>query len=112
MTRRLLNFLTALSFLLCVAASVLWARSHRHEDRVSRRTRGGRYTCVSAAGRVVLYVPPRPALKPQARRAAEAAVAAVRNDQVYWAMWFDLSSYTNPAYVVDGAGPLIDTPAD
>src|SRR5687767_1517681 len=35
MTRRLLNFLTFLSLLLCVAAVVLWVRSYRHAvDRV------------------------------------------------------------------------------
>ena len=32
MTRRLLNLLTLLSLLLCLAAVALWARSHRHYD--------------------------------------------------------------------------------
>jgi hypothetical protein len=36
MTRRLLNFLTALSLLLCVAVCVLWVRSFRGSDGVAR----------------------------------------------------------------------------
>ena len=46
MCRRLLNFLTALSLLLCVAAAALWAASHRRSAGVSstateRRGDGG-----------------------------------------------------------------------
>jgi len=32
MTRRLLNLLTALSLLLCVAVAALWVRSYFHSD--------------------------------------------------------------------------------
>jgi hypothetical protein len=35
-TRRLLNFLTALSLLLCVAALAMWVRSYRHLDYFGR----------------------------------------------------------------------------
>jgi hypothetical protein len=49
MTRRLLNLVTALSLLLCVAACVLWARSYRYYDvrwigwtrATGQRTAGG-----------------------------------------------------------------------
>lgn len=45
--RRLLNLLTLASLLLCVAASVMWARSYSHLDLVGRRTvaatAGGRW---------------------------------------------------------------------
>jgi hypothetical protein len=35
MTRRLLNLVTALSLLLCVAVLALWVRSYRYDDQVS-----------------------------------------------------------------------------
>ena len=41
MTRRLLNFLTALSLLLCVAVSVLWVRSRSVGDYITFTTRNG-----------------------------------------------------------------------
>ena len=44
MTRRLLNLLTALSLLLCVAAVVLWFRSRGRVDSLSRRAEHRRLT--------------------------------------------------------------------
>jgi len=62
MRRRLLNLLTAVSLLLCVATAVLWARSYnvlyqlRRTD-VDRATGGVRVrTCLVAGGRVVWSV--------------------------------------------------------
>ena len=48
MKRRLLNLLTALSLLLCVAVVVLWVRSYGGTDRLERYQRtsgGGLYLC-------------------------------------------------------------------
>jgi hypothetical protein len=61
MTRRLLNPLTALSLLVCVAACVLWARSYWHHTVMSRVRRGYdgdvKHTAQLhlAAGRVTLH---------------------------------------------------------
>ena len=55
MRRRLLNFLTALSLLLCVAVCVLWVRSHYYPE--SWAFEGGRrYTVVSLRGTMMLEV--------------------------------------------------------
>ena len=48
MTRRVLNLLTALSLLLCVAVCALWVRSYRRHDRVlyqSDEDAAGRQRC-------------------------------------------------------------------
>jgi hypothetical protein len=106
MTRRLLNLLTVLSLLLCVAVVALWVRSGRREDRVGRLVRGARYTAVSSGGTLVVYAPPRAADSPAARQSA-ADVAAIRNDQVYW-----IADMSGPSCSVDEARAIIDTPAD
>jgi hypothetical protein len=41
MKRRVLNLLTALSLLLCVAVVVLWVRSHSFKDGLQLRPRSG-----------------------------------------------------------------------
>ena len=54
MTRRLLNFLTVLSLLLCVAAVALWVRSHAVEDQIMwRRVDGARWVVTSPGDLVV-----------------------------------------------------------
>ena len=66
MKRRLLNFVTALSLLLCVAATALWLRSYRAEEVVAYRfgSETGRWRLVSlktAGGRFVFeYTKPVP----------------------------------------------------
>jgi hypothetical protein len=89
MKRRLLNLLTALSLLLCVAVAVLWVRSRRGEDRFTRVVWGTRYTAISASGGVIVSAPPRPAAGTEHTRDAEAAIAAIRNEHLYWLVWFD-----------------------
>src|SRR5687767_15143528 len=52
MKRRLLNLLTALSLLLCMASLTLWGRSYWHGDRVGYRRAdayGGRHRDVALA---------------------------------------------------------------
>ena len=62
MKRRLLNLLTGLSLLLCIATAVLWARSYNvlyavRRTRVDQRT-GGVCTrsCIVASGRLLVSV--------------------------------------------------------
>jgi hypothetical protein len=56
-TRRLLNVVTALSLLLCVAVCVLWVRSNRIQDCLLARSGGGRLVEVdSRRGRLGLTV--------------------------------------------------------
>ena len=52
MTRRLLNSLTALSLLPCVAVVGLWVRSYRAADDVEFQYQGLRWRAVSERGRV------------------------------------------------------------
>ena len=52
MKRRLLNLLTALSLLLCVAMLVLWVRSSRRRDGIWYTTGSARYSLHSYRGRV------------------------------------------------------------
>jgi hypothetical protein len=54
--RHLFNTLTLLSLVLCVAASVLWARSYCLTDQVEWRNAGGWRTVYSARGHVVVAV--------------------------------------------------------
>ena len=91
MTRRLLNLLALLSLLLCVAASVLWARSDRGDgDRLSWRfpRRPVRYTLVSRQGRLTLMTPP--AAPPPAPPAPLPAVS--KED----AEWIEATNQGNP----------------
>jgi hypothetical protein len=53
MKRRLLNLLTALSLLLCVAVCVLWVRSYFASDELIAAAFGGRFTANTAWGRAV-----------------------------------------------------------
>ena len=62
MKRRLLNLLTALSLLLCVATVMLWVRSYRVDEALTRLSRPATLalpteslTVRSFAGRVVVY---------------------------------------------------------
>ena len=84
MTRRLLNTLTALSLLLCVAVGALWARSRRGGKHFSFVARGDRYTFTSADGVIALRGAPPPSADPRTREAARAGVTALHNDQVRW----------------------------
>jgi hypothetical protein len=52
MTRRLLNLLTALSLLLCLAAAALWVRSYFVGDTFDWATRAGRAGVDSCRGNV------------------------------------------------------------
>jgi len=52
MTRRLLNLLTLLSLLLCVAAVVMWVRGSRRHDYLTYARPGTRYYLHWGAGRV------------------------------------------------------------
>ena len=66
MRRHLLNFLTALSLVLCVAVVGLWLRSHwsaAGDESLGLPVGGGgtRYTVRSAGARLTLYGPPPPA---------------------------------------------------
>jgi hypothetical protein len=58
MRRRVLNFLTALSLLLCVAVCVLWVRSYRLTDQLHRVSAGGFRGIGSASGYVVVQLNP------------------------------------------------------
>jgi hypothetical protein len=48
MTRRLLNLLTALSLLLCVAVAVLWVRSYGGAEWATYASGGGRFFCAES----------------------------------------------------------------
>ena len=65
MPRRLLNVLTALSLLLCVAVVVLWVRSYRSMDHVSRFWPQSYREVVSTRGDVVVRVTTYPAPVPR-----------------------------------------------
>ena len=54
MTRRLLNLLTALSLLLCVAAAALWVRSYQACDRLSWTGEAANVDLVASRGRAEL----------------------------------------------------------
>jgi hypothetical protein len=54
MKRRLLNLLTMLSLLLCVAVAVLWVRSYWRNDALEFSHRGSKLQLVSVAGRLRL----------------------------------------------------------
>ena len=54
MTRRLLNLLTLLSLLLCVAVVALWVRSYRAVDTVTWAPRGGLFQTFTMPGRLYL----------------------------------------------------------
>ena len=56
MIRRLLNLLTSLSLLLCVAACVLWVRSYRDQQANAVVTERGARWFVSARGRLGLLM--------------------------------------------------------
>jgi hypothetical protein len=58
MKRRLLNFLTALSLLVCVAACVLWVRSYWLTDQLQWVSPGGFRGIGSASGSVVVQLNP------------------------------------------------------
>ena len=47
-TRRLLNLVTVLSLLLCVAVAGLWVRSYRGCDSLVRPARDGDRACVTS----------------------------------------------------------------
>ena len=55
MKRRLLNLLTALSLLLCVAVVVLWVRSHHVQDSVLKSIGDQRVYCLSAYRGTLLF---------------------------------------------------------
>ena len=97
MMRRLLNLLTVLSLLMCVAVCVLWVRSYAGsigaDDHVSEylTTFKGRHTVRAERGRLTLYAPPAvPPLstlrRPRRHNGAtgKALVPTLRNDQVKW----------------------------
>lgn len=52
MTRRLLNLLTALSLVLCIASATLWVRSYRVWDLIHVRTDWRWFHVSAAAGRL------------------------------------------------------------
>ena len=54
MTRRLLNFVTALSLLLCVAVVALWVRGYVVEDSLVWQRAGSRHVFRSAPSHVIL----------------------------------------------------------
>ena len=54
MKRRLLNLLTALSLLLCVAVVTFWVRSHRTADLVHLRTQGRFFYATTYRGRLLV----------------------------------------------------------
>lgn len=58
MRRLLLNLLTGLLLLLCVAACVLWARSYQLTDQFFRASPGGFVGIGSAGGSVVVQINP------------------------------------------------------
>jgi hypothetical protein len=62
MKRRVLNFLTALSLLLSVAAAGLWARSYWRSDSVEGIARGRWVSCYSQWGSLDWSVDVRPTL--------------------------------------------------
>ena len=55
MTRRLLNLLTALSLMLCVAVMVLWVRSHWAGDYVSWGDKRGLGGIITGRGDMMVY---------------------------------------------------------
>jgi hypothetical protein len=63
MTRRLLNLVTALSLLLCVAVCVLWLRSHRVTDVVALATADTIYQCHTGRGVFVLQATAAPGVQ-------------------------------------------------
>jgi hypothetical protein len=58
--RRLLNLLTALSLVLCVAAAVLWVRSHSVSDSVMYGSGAGERGAQSLRGAIVVATTNRP----------------------------------------------------
>jgi hypothetical protein len=108
--RRLFTLAAGASAVLCAAVCVLWVRSYKSPDRFSGLRGGDRYTLVSAGGRVVLYGPPPGAADAAARRAAEEAVARLRNDRWCWYGWFPSFRPTGNALTIYGVepGPLFD----
>ena len=84
MGRRLLNLLTLLWLLLCVAVAAVWVRSYRggaDHGSIGFAAAPGRYTVRSAQGRISLWAPPPP---PGGSGAALALAARMRNDQLIW----------------------------
>ena len=55
MRRRLLNFLTMLSLLLCVTVVVLWLRSYGRCDALVQPTRDGDRVCVTSEFGVIVF---------------------------------------------------------
>ena len=64
MTRRLLNLLTLLSLVLCVAVVVLWARSYAVADEVHLLGRGRGYYLESSRGRLMFFASDTPVVRP------------------------------------------------
>jgi hypothetical protein len=112
--RRTLTLIVALaSLLLCGVTGVLWARSYRTDGRFSALRGVDRYTLVSAGGRLTLFGPPPAAADPVVRRAAADVVAALRNDQIFWEVFFrgEGTAELTPALFY-GDLPLYHSPAE
>ena len=109
--RRLLNFVTGLSLLLCVAVIVLWVRSRAHPGSASTLLRGHRYTLTSESGVVALLAPPPAPADPVVRREVEQHVAALHNDQVFWDGWVRHEEGQSWMDVTDPPEPFGGTPA-
>src|SRR4051812_48700175 len=80
--RVLLNGVTVLSLVLCVATVALWTWSHRSHQRVRLSRPLDHYTLHSNDGRLTVTGPP-PAT-PAEEAAARQLLTDVRNGQFYW----------------------------
>jgi hypothetical protein len=104
MRRRLFTILSALSLLLCVATTVLWVRSNRHEsmgqDTWSWLSKAGpRYTVRSDSGRIALVVPPayNPAARPVFSRRTKADLDTFQSTARGYKTWPSVWEKTRPA---------------
>ena len=101
MTRHLLNLLTLLSLLLCVAVVAVWVGTYETQGYVRFRVPGvGRYTLYSQYGEVRVFGLPRPSpasqrLLPIARR--------ISNDDAYWDVWYREREPSSPLTFYPGA---------
>jgi hypothetical protein len=87
LARYALIVLTGLSLLLCVATAGLWVHGYRREDCFSRVIRSGRYTIVSAKGRMMLFKPPPNEAPPDQRKRTKKAVDQLTDDQIALIAW-------------------------
>jgi hypothetical protein len=82
LARCALNALPGLSLLLCVATAGLWVHGYRREDCFSRVIGSGRYTVVSAKGRMTLFKPPPNKAPPDQQKRTKKAVDELTDDQM------------------------------